>query len=97
MTHVELFYWMSAIVIVTLQVFNHRRLGQGKLHIVYPLSMVIYFLYAVVETTLALTNPEQRAIMLFNLVNFWAFYNAWLGHRRLKKMSVTELKDKGMW
>lgn len=97
MTPVEIFYWFSAVVVVTLQFFNHRFIGQGRLFIVYPLSMVIYFMYAVVETTLALTNPEQRAIMLFNLVNFWAFYNAYLGYKRLKNMSATELKEKGMW
>lgn len=80
----SVFYTVSTILILFLQFFNHKFLGQGKLHRVYPISMVVYFLYAIVETTLALSNPEQISIMLFNLVNGWAFYNAFVGWRRLK-------------
>jgi uncharacterized membrane protein len=81
----ELFFWISSIVIVVLQYFNHKYLGQGNLKRAYPLAVVIYTMYAIVETALALTNPNQMGIMVFNLVNGWALYNAVIGIRRLKR------------
>lgn len=78
------FYWITSIILITLQFFNHKYLGRGELEKVYPLGMVIYLLYAIIETTLALTNPAQIGILLFNLVNVWAFYNQVKGYRRLK-------------
>lgn len=81
----ELFFWISSIVIVVLQYFNHKYLGQGNLKRAYPLAVVIYTMYAIVETTLALTSPNQMGIMVFNLVNGWALYNAVIGIRRLKR------------
>ena len=79
------FYTVAAILAVILQFFNHRFLGQGRLNLVYPISMVVFLLYFVVETVLALTNPDQIGILIFNTVNMWAFYNAYVGWRRLKK------------
>lgn len=81
----ELFFWISSIMIVSLQYFNHKYLGQGDLKKAYPLAVVIYTMYAIVETTLAFANPTQMGIMVFNLVNGWALYNAVLGMKRLKK------------
>lgn len=79
------FFTITATLAVILQFFNHRFLGNGELHKVYPLSIVIYALYAVIETTLALTKPDQIGIMVFNIVNFWAIYNAIRGWKRLKR------------
>lgn len=79
------FFWVTSILLVILQYFNHKLLGQGDLKRAYPLAIVIYTIYAIVETTLALTQPAQMGIMVFNLVNGWAVYNAILGIRRLKK------------
>jgi uncharacterized membrane protein len=81
----ELFFWTSSIIIVVLQYFNHKYLGQGNLKRAYPLAVVIYSMYAIVETTLAVINPNQMGIMVFNLVNGWALYNAVIGIRRLKR------------
>lgn len=80
----ELFFWISSVMIVSLQYFNHKYLGQGNLKKAYPIAIVVYIMYGVVETTLALVNPTQMGIMVFNLVNGWALYNAVKGMRRLK-------------
>lgn len=79
------FFWVTSILLVILQYFNHKLLGQGDLKMAYPLAIVIYTVYAIVETTLALTQPAQMGIMVFNLVNGWAVYNAFIGMRRLKR------------
>lgn len=81
----QVFFWISAIFIVGLQYFHHKFLGDGKLKQAYPLAIVIYTSYAIVETILALTQPSQMGILVFNLVNGWALYNAVKGLRRLKR------------
>jgi len=80
-----IFFWATSILLVVLQYFHHGFLGKGDLKSAYPLAVVIYTIYAIVETTLALTQPAQMGIMVFNLVNGWAIYNAVLGIKRLKK------------
>lgn len=81
----QTFFWVSAITIVVLQYFHHTFLGDGDLKKAYPLAIVIYAFYAIVETTLALTQPNQMGVLVFNLVNGWAMYNAIKGLLRLAK------------
>ena len=79
------FFLITSIIIVGLQFFNQWFISEGLMHRVYPISCVIYVLYATVETTLGLTNPEQSGILIFNLVNIWGFAMAVKGWRRVRK------------
>lgn len=70
---------------VALQFVNHWFLGKGNLKVVYPVSIAVYIMYIIVETTLALNDPTQAGILLFNLVNTWALFNAVKGLMREKE------------
>lgn len=76
------FFWITSIILVALQFVNHWFLGKGNLKVVYPVSIVVYIMYIIVETTLALNDPTQAGILLFNLVNTWALFNAVKGYLR---------------
>jgi hypothetical protein len=78
-------YLGIALTVIPLQLINHWAISEQRMHVVYPLSIVVYTLYFVAETMLALSKPEQLPVMLFNLVNAWGFFMACRGWRRLKK------------
>lgn len=75
----------STIIVVFLQLYNHYNLSNGNLRRAYKVAIVAYTLYAAIETSLALRDPEQLSVMLFNVVNFWAIAMAIKGLLRLNK------------
>jgi uncharacterized membrane protein len=42
-------------------------------------------MYFIIETSLALNNPEQIGILIFNILNVWAFVMAAKGLLRLRQ------------
>lgn len=72
---------LSAITAILMAInlwFN----AKGK--IVYPLLLVVYSGYAVVELSLALRDSYQWSIILFVLLDFWAISMAikgWIKHK----------------
>lgn len=72
-------------IVVPANMFAQWQLSKGNLRLAYPLLLVIYFLYIVIETILAFNVPSQISILLFNIVNVWAFYMAYKGMIRLQK------------
>jgi hypothetical protein len=46
--------------------------------------MLAYALYIIIETYVALREPSQNSLLLFNLVNVWGFAMAAKGYRRIK-------------
>lgn len=45
--------------------------AKGNLKIVYPLNMIKYLGFIVLETAIAINDPSQAAILLFNISNSW--------------------------
>jgi hypothetical protein len=70
---------------IAIQVFNHWFLSKGNLAVAYKLSTVGYTLHMIMDTILAFSSPEQMAVLLFNLVNLWAFIMAVKGWVRLRR------------
>lgn len=80
-----LFISAATIIVVILQIFNHYNLSKGNLKLAYKIAIIAYSLYAIIETCVALRNPEQISLLLFNIVNFWAIGMAVKGLLRLRK------------
>lgn len=59
--------------------------SKGNLWLVYRLDIFVYSCYLVLETYLALVNPAQFALILFDIINLWAIVCAVKGIMRLKK------------
>lgn len=83
--------FLTTITIVTV-VFNialHWNISKGNMHVVYPLSMIVYVGYIVVETALAFRTPEQISVLLYNITNIWALSMAIKGYYRLRQTGAT--------
>ena len=72
-------------IVVTIDVFYHWLLSKGELKKAYKLSILMFLGFMVVETGLALRNPEQIHMIVFNVVNAWSIAMAIKGLRRLKR------------
>jgi hypothetical protein len=83
-----LFLWIMTISVVSIQFVNHWFFSKGRLRISYSLSIVAYSLYIIIETIIALRDPAQLSILLFNVVNFWGLLMAIKGLRRLRMERV---------
>ncbi len=77
------FFSILTIIVVLIQFVNHFYYSQGKLDVSYPLSIIAYSIYIVIETVLAFNHPEQISILLFDVVNLWALLMAIKGWKRL--------------
>lgn len=79
------FFLLASIFTVILSVFSHWNLSKGNTKVVYSLNLFIYAMYFIIETSLALNNPEQIGILIFNILNVWAFVMAAKGLLRLRQ------------
>jgi len=64
------FTFMSVFLLLTVSIaewFNSK----GNLKIVYPMNIVKYAGFIVLETAIAINDPSQAAILLFNISNSW--------------------------
>ena len=82
-----LFLTTITVITVALNIALHWNISKGNLRVVYPISMVVYAGYIIVETSLALRDPEQISVLLYNITNVWALTMAIKGYRRLKVTS----------
>lgn len=65
-------------------------LSKGNLWLTYRVDLFVFSCYLVLETHLALANPEQKALLLMNVINIWALICAVKGIIRLKKEKKTQ-------
>ena len=85
---------VATVTVVALQLYNHYNLSKGNLKLAYKIAIVAYSLYAAIETSLALRDPQQISVMLFNIVNIWAIAMAVKGLKRLKQEEQTAALNK---
>lgn len=81
------------VIVISMQFINHWNLSHGRLHITYPLTIVILLTYMVIETTIALRDSVQYSMLLFNVINLWGIIMAVKGIRRLKRESNKNPKE----
>lgn len=79
------FFWVMSSVIVSIQLVNHWFYGKGRLDISYPMTVVSFIGYLILETALAFHDPDQKAVLLFNITNLWGLFNAAKGWYRLRE------------
>jgi uncharacterized membrane protein len=80
----KIIFWGLTPLVIVIQIMNHWVYSKGRLKYAYPLSMLAYALYIIIETYVALREPSQNSLLLFNLVNVWGFVMAFKGYRRIK-------------
>lgn len=78
-------------LIVGTECIHQWVLSKGNLRVSYRMAIGVYIGYIIVETTLALRNPEQLHILVFNTVNVWGIVMAIKGLLRLKR------EERGEW
>lgn len=79
------FFLIATIVTVVLNVLSHWNLSRGNNKTVYILNLFVYASYFAIETALAFNDPSQIGILLFNVLNLWAFSMAVKGLLRLRR------------
>lgn len=84
------FFLVASIITVALNVGSHWNLSKGNNKAVYILNVFVYASYFVIETALAFNDPSQIGILIFNVLNLWAFSMAIKGLLRLRE------KEKGL-
>lgn len=72
-------------IVVAIDIFYHWLLSKGDLRKAYKVSIVMFIGFMLVETGLALRNPDQFHIIVFNVVNAWSIAMAIKGLKRLKR------------
>lgn len=77
-----------SIITVIIMVTSHRFLSKGQLKFVYPLNIIGFSLYLVIETMLALHDPSQWAVLLFNITNLIGLISAIQGYYRLNNENI---------
>ena len=87
------FITAMSIIAVIFQFFNHWLLSKGELKKHHITTIIVATFYIIIETSLALREPSQIGIMLFNIVNVWMLIMAIKGLRRLSKLKRDELSN----
>ena len=64
-----------------------------KIEYVYKLNILVFIGYAIVETTVGLSNPAQMSVLLFNIVNVWSIIMNTKGLLILKENKKAELEN----
>lgn len=85
MTTLAILITTLTLIVVPTNMLAQWLISRGKLEFAYPLLMLVYSMYITIETILAFNDPTQISILLFNIVNVWAFSMAFKGMRRLQK------------
>ena len=73
-------------ITVGMAVVYNWLLSKGKLEAAHRLGIVMFSCFIAVETSLALRNPDQINVLIFNVVNLWAIVMAFKGLARLKSL-----------
>ena len=85
MTITSIIFWILVPLVTVFQFYNHWCLSHGRLNISYRISMFSYTVYFIIECMLAFRDPEQLPLLIFNILNVWAFVMAIKGYLRLKR------------
>ncbi len=73
------------IAVVIGQLFHMYYYGEGNLQMAYPIAVLVFAGFMITETMLALRDPAQWSIILFNICNLWGFVNAVRGCIRIRR------------
>lgn len=76
------FFTIATFIVLVFQALHLYFYGAGNLKVAYPLAMVVFVGFIIVETALAINDPTQWAIILFNITNVWGLLNALRGYIR---------------
>ena len=94
MTNIGIIITVLTLIVVPANLLAQWQLSKGHLKFAYPLLVVVYSFYIVIETILALRDPSQISILLFNIVNIWALIMAYRGIQRLKNLEAVQTEQK---
>jgi len=88
------FFTILTFIVICLSLTNSWFLSQGKLKVSYPLIIAICSLCIIIETTLALRDPTQIGILMFDITNTWSIIMATKGLARIKEEEKDKLLSK---
>lgn len=95
MSTIGIIITVLTLIVVPSNMYTQWQVSKGNLKLGYPLLMLVYTIYIIIETILAFNDPSQISILLFDVVNMWGFLMAFRGYRRLKALEK-ENKEKGL-
>lgn len=85
MTWFSIFVTSVTLCTVLLAIYNHWNLSNANLKKVYPFVILNCTLYIIVETAIAIRDPEQIGLILSDITNLWAIIMAVRGWAKLKE------------
>lgn len=94
MSGIAIAFTVLTCIVIPANMVAQWLLSKGKLKFAYPMLMFVYALYITIETMLALNDPSQISILLFNIVNVWAFAMAFKGAKRLREQEKENSLEK---
>lgn len=65
------FFTTISVLLVVIVGVSEWFNSKGNLKIVYPMNILKYTGFIILETAIALNDPAQAAILLFNISNSW--------------------------
>jgi hypothetical protein len=72
------------VALVVSNMTSHFLLQRGDTYSVYRINIISFTLYIVIETWLAIRDPSQWSVILFNVSNVWALSMAIKGFLRTR-------------
>ena len=88
----ETFFTTITLFVVATILVSEWFNAKGRLDITYPLGVLKFIGFFILEGALAVNSPEQKALILFVLVDTWGAAMNFKGWRRLKQ-EATETKQ----
>ena len=82
------------VVITVLQMLKHWIFAKGKFKFGFKMNILVYALYIVMNTILAINDPSQISMLILNLFNLWAIIMAVVGLVRLKRKEEEKKRQK---
>ncbi len=90
----QIFFGIMSVLLVCLVFTSEWFTSKGNLYFAYRINIAKYIGFIILETALALNNPAQMAVLLFNISNIWGLTMSVKGIIRLKKEETEAIKNK---
>ncbi len=79
------FFYTMAVLTVSLQFVCQWYFSKGNLKVSYPLTILVYLCYIVMDVGMVMYDPALTAVLIFSLANVWTLVMCTKGIYRLRR------------
>ena len=80
----ELFFYVMAVITVTLQFVCQWYFAKGNLKVSYPLTILVYLCYIITDVAMVLYDSALGGVLVFSVANVWTLFMCTRGMKRLR-------------